>query len=57
VLAALVYNHFLERELEMVRAMVTSGYARGKISPPRAASWKLDHWREQFRNAKPEEGS
>jgi hypothetical protein len=33
--AALVYNHFLERGLEIARAMVSSGYARGKISPPR----------------------
>ena len=55
--AVLVYNNFLERELEMARAMVSSGYARRKISPPRAASRKLDHWREMIRNEKPKEGS
>jgi hypothetical protein len=51
--AVLVYNRFLERELEIARAMVSSGYARGKISPSRAASMKLDDWRELFRTTKP----
>ena len=40
--AALVYNEFLERKLEMMRGMVSIGYTRGKISPPRQASEKLD---------------
>jgi hypothetical protein len=44
--AALIYNEFLERKLEMMRGMVSSGYTRGKLSPARAASAKLDEWRE-----------
>jgi hypothetical protein len=44
--AALVYNDLLERKLETMRAMVSSGYTRGKISPSRAASQKLDDWRD-----------
>jgi hypothetical protein len=39
--ASLVYINFLEHELETTRA-VSSGYTRGKISPSRAASKKLD---------------
>jgi hypothetical protein len=46
----LVYSQFLEHELETVRAMVSSGYTRSKISPARIASKKLDDWRELFRN-------
>ena len=46
--AVLVYNHFLEHELEAARALVSFGYACGKISPARAASKKLDDWREIF---------
>ena len=44
--AALVYNDFLERKLETMRGMVSSGYTRRKISPHRAASHKLDDWRD-----------
>ena len=44
--AAPVYNDFLERKLDTMRAMVSSGYARRKISPDRAASQKLDDWRD-----------
>jgi hypothetical protein len=44
--AALVYNEFLERKLDTMRGMVSSGYTRGKISPERAASQKLDDWRD-----------
>jgi hypothetical protein len=43
--AALVYNDFLERKLDTIRAMVSAGFTRGKISPRRAASQKLDNWR------------
>jgi hypothetical protein len=46
--ATLVYINFLEHELETTRAMVSSGYTRGKISPVRAASKKLDDWRDMF---------
>jgi hypothetical protein len=31
--AALVYNDFLERKIETMRAMVSAGYMRGRISP------------------------
>ena len=44
--AALVYNEFLERKLDMMRGMISSGYSRGRISPARKASEKLDDWRE-----------
>ena len=44
--AALVYNEFLERKIDLMRGMVSSGFTRGKISPARAASEKLDEWRE-----------
>jgi hypothetical protein len=44
--AALVYNEFLERKLETMRGMISSGYTRGKFSPSRAASKKLDDWRD-----------
>ena len=44
--APLGYNDFLERKLETMRGMVSSGYTRGKISPERAASQKLDEWRD-----------
>ena len=54
--AALVYNDFLERKLETMRAMVSSGYTRRKISPGRALSQKLDDWRDISRgNEKPED--
>jgi len=33
--AALVYNQFLERKLDQFRGMISSGYTRGKVSPPR----------------------
>ena len=44
--AALVYNEFLERKLDMMRGMVSTGYTRGKVSPAVGASAKLDDWRE-----------
>ena len=44
--AALVYNDFLERKLSNFRGMISSGYTRGKISPGRRASEKLDEWRD-----------
>ena len=55
--AALVYNDFLERKLDTMRTMVSSGYTRGKISPGRAASRKVDDWRDISRgdDDKPED--
>jgi hypothetical protein len=44
--AALVYKDFLERKLDTMRGMVSSGYTRRKISPVRAANEKLDDWRD-----------
>jgi hypothetical protein len=53
--AALIYIQFLDGEIEAVRAMVSTGYTRGKISPSRVASKKLDEWREMFSGANPNE--
>jgi hypothetical protein len=55
--ALLVYSNFLEHELETTRAMVSAGYTRGKISPARGASQKLDDWREMFNGANRDEKS
>ena len=44
--AALVYNEFLERKLDMMRGMVSSGYSRGKVTPARKASETVEEWRE-----------
>jgi hypothetical protein len=46
--AALVYNEFLERKLDQFRGLLSSGYTRGRISPGRGASEKLNEWREIF---------
>jgi hypothetical protein len=46
LMAALVYNSFLERKLAMMRGMISSGYARQRVLPGRAASARLDAWRE-----------
>ena len=54
--AALVYNDFLERKLDTMRGMVSSGYMRGKIAPERAASQKLDDWRDISRGEADESG-
>ena len=44
--AALVYNEFLERKLDMMRGMVSAGYSRGRITPWRQAADRLERWRE-----------
>jgi hypothetical protein len=44
--AALVYNEFLERKLTMMRAMVSTGFTRQKITQARTASETVDDWRE-----------
>ena len=44
--AALVANSFLMEEVERLTRAVSFGFARGKISPARRASEKLDRWRE-----------
>ena len=36
---ALIANHFLETELEKLRAAVSTGYARGKLMPPDRKDW------------------
>ena len=46
LMAALVYNSFLERKLDMMRGMISSGYTRQRVLPGRAASAQLDDWRE-----------
>jgi hypothetical protein len=55
--ASLVYNDFLERKLDTMRGMVSSGYTRGKISPERAASQELDDWREVSSGDNPKQKS
>ena len=39
VKALIVANHFLETELEKLRAAVSTGYARGKLVPPDRKDW------------------
>ena len=39
VKALIVDNHFLETELEKLRAAVSTGYARGKLMPPDRKDW------------------
>ena len=39
VKALIVANHFLETELEKLRAAVSTGYARGKRMPPDRKDW------------------
>jgi hypothetical protein len=44
--AALFANSFLTAEVERLTAAVSFGFTRGKVSPARRASEKLDDWRE-----------
>ena len=44
--AALVANSFWEDEVERLTRVASFGFARGRISPARRASAKLDRWRE-----------
>jgi hypothetical protein len=37
--ALIVANHFLETELEKLRASVSTGYARGKLVPRDRKDW------------------
>jgi hypothetical protein len=37
--ALIVANHFLETELEKLRAAVSTGYARGKLVPHDRKDW------------------
>ena len=37
--ALIVANHFLETELEKLRASVSTGYARGKLVPSDRKDW------------------
>jgi hypothetical protein len=39
VKALIVANHFLETELEKLRAAVSSGYARGQLLPRDRKDW------------------
>jgi len=36
--AALIYNTFLERKLDMMRGMISSGFARGKMRRPESTA-------------------
>jgi hypothetical protein len=44
--AALIANAFLADEVERLTRAASFGFARGKISPARRASERLDRWRE-----------
>src|SRR5215510_10501394 len=44
--AALVANSFLADEVGRLTQAVSFGFTRGRISPARSASAKLDGWRE-----------
>jgi hypothetical protein len=44
--AALVANSFLTDEVERLARAASFGFARGKVSPARRASERLDRWRE-----------
>jgi hypothetical protein len=44
--AALVSNSFLADEVERLTRAASFGFVRGKISPARRASEKLDDWRD-----------
>jgi hypothetical protein len=46
--ASLVANSFLTAEMERLDNAVSFGFTRGKLSPARGASEKLDQWREIF---------
>jgi hypothetical protein len=39
VKALIVANHFLETELDKLRAAASTGYARGKLMPPDRRDW------------------
>ena len=44
--AALVANSFLTDEVERLTRAVSFGFARGRTSPARRASERLERWRE-----------
>jgi len=52
--ASLVANSFLTTEVERLANAVSFGFTRGKLSPARGASEKLDQWRELFSGGLPE---
>jgi hypothetical protein len=45
--AALVANAFLAAEVERLTQAVSFGFTRGRTSPRRRASEKVDEWREK----------
>jgi hypothetical protein len=44
--AALAANSFLVAEMERLDSVVSFGFTRGRLSPARRASEKLEEWRE-----------
>src|SRR5262245_43702645 len=52
--AALVANSFLAAEVEELTRVVSFGFTRGRHSPARRASEKLDEWREISSGREPE---
>ena len=44
--AALVANGFLESEVQRLTHAVSVGFMRGRVTPSRKASEKLEEWRE-----------
>jgi len=55
--AALVYNVFLERKLDMMRGKVSAGYKRGQSQASPQAADRLERWRENIRLDRPEASS
>ena len=51
--SALVANSFLLAEVERLSNAVSFGSVRGRLSPERKASAKLDGWREMFSHDQP----
>ncbi len=44
--ASLVYNEFLERKLDTMRGMVSTGYSRQRVTSARKAAERVEEWRE-----------
>ena len=53
--AALVANSFLIDEVERLRRAASFGFARGRTSPARRASERLERWREISAGSEDEE--
>jgi hypothetical protein len=55
--AALVYNEFLERKIDMMRGAISTGYMRQRITPAGKAAEKVEQWREIVATARTSQGT